>query len=277
LSQEDIQRAKEELEILEYNFRQMLQRTSRKGGGSGGSGIQTQARSSSNALNVDTYVSTPAIDALMQQGKPLSWSNFLMNNHANNMQQNEPTLKREGSDSGSKIKGEFGGSYEMGLSNLDEDQKPSFCSTTNTTLEDNDFENSDMDETTRKKIKLSERDHNIAASSLLGFFNHLQNNSSHEDLVDFFQDVQKTVSTSISKSISPCVSSNGLSGMNLPDGQMMSSTSSSSLRNSSPRHRPAVSFVGHNSRNSAEVEVEKDVHARMEKHYLKEEKAQMQC
>lgn len=52
------------------------------------------------------------------------------------------------------------------------------------------------EENISKRIKISEADHNAAASSLLGFFNHIKANSSQQDLVEFFEGVQKTVANS---------------------------------------------------------------------------------
>lgn len=52
------------------------------------------------------------------------------------------------------------------------------------------------DENLSKKIELSEVDQNEAASSLLGFINHVNRNGSQEDLVEFFEGVQKTMAKS---------------------------------------------------------------------------------
>ena len=52
------------------------------------------------------------------------------------------------------------------------------------------------EEELKKSLIQSELDYNVAASSLLGFMNHLQKIGSQEDLVEFFEGVQKTASIS---------------------------------------------------------------------------------
>jgi hypothetical protein len=47
-----------------------------------------------------------------------------------------------------------------------------------------------------KQIETAESDQNEAASSLLGFINHVRRNSSQEDLLEFFEGVQKTIDNS---------------------------------------------------------------------------------
>lgn len=60
---------------------------------------------------------------------------------------------------------------------------------------------SSEDELLNNKIKLSEVDQNEAASSLLGFINHVKRNSSQEDLAEFYEGIhQKTASGTTLKS-----------------------------------------------------------------------------
>lgn len=56
----------------------------------------------------------------------------------------------------------------------------------------------------RRKTNDNYRHDNEAASSLLGFFNHLERNNSQEDLVEFFEGVQKNVAAA--SSLSPTTS-----------------------------------------------------------------------
>jgi len=53
----------------------------------------------------------------------------------------------------------------------------------------------DEDSILSKKIEHAESDQNEAASSLLGFIDHVRRNSSHEDLLEFLEGVQKSTST----------------------------------------------------------------------------------
>lgn len=370
LNEEDVMRAQEELEILEYNFRQKLEQSVRK-------------KKSDSTNSFSQSISTPAIDALIQQGKSLSWSNLLQSdpdtNYANLMPSRglergmyamQHSLQQGPDSSGTALaasmmpqmlglnggagagasadgssssvsssgpsgSGGLGGSNERDNSNIfyqipPGDQKRMEFQTTyadnyspsdplrdlfnyhsnnppgpdvdrtrtdsfneSTTVEEEEeyfgqgasfsarhgeaaqHSNQELkqeastkdssssssssssvtrssssgsssssnsehtiqldDETMKKKIKLSESDQNIAASSLLGFFSHLQKVSSHEDLVDFFEGVQKTVSSSISKSISPSVSTNNLPGLKLSGSDKNLKRSASNLNNITPQ------------------------------------------
>jgi hypothetical protein len=70
-----------------------------------------------------------------------------------------------------------------------------------------------------QRIHLSEQDQNEAASSLLGFINHVNRNGSQEDLVEFYDSVQKTMEKS--------------SQQHLPHSQNTSPMMSATLRKSS--------------------------------------------
>eukprot|EP01039_Chlorochromonas_danica_P009505 gene9505-10507_t len=89
----------------------------------------------------------------------------------------------------------------------------------------------------KKKVKISESDQN-AATSLLGFINHLQKIGSQEDLVDFFEGVQKA-------SHLPVKSPNSKNGEASPPGSgtttaHTSSTATSSASNGSLLAREGI-------------------------------------
>lgn len=55
------------------------------------------------------------------------------------------------------------------------------------------------DDTSHSKISLNDTDCTAAASSLIGFFNHVKRVSSHEDLVDYISTVQRSVDASCAR------------------------------------------------------------------------------
>ena len=188
LDEEDVRQAQEELEILELNFKQKLERSS-------------WVKPSSD-FGVRPNISTAAIEQLVSQGRAISWSN-LMN-----------TTSQQGID-GTLTKPSYT-SRDPITTNPNNSIKPeqSEFSVSMLSLEESsnnkDNRNSRDDDVLSKKIKLSESDQSLAANSLLGFFEHLQKRNSHEDLVEFFEDVQKNASSSISRSLTPSTSTNSL-------------------------------------------------------------------
>jgi hypothetical protein len=81
-----------------------------------------------------------------------------------------------------------------------------------------------------KQIRISERDHSVAATSLLGFISHLQQIGSQEDLVEFFEGVQRTAS------------SNSLASLKMSNHSKSSPTQSSKASSS----RPSASKISSN-------------------------------
>lgn len=66
-------------------------------------------------------------------------------------------------------------------------------------------DNNTADEAAGKRMRVGEHEAHVteAASSLLGFFTQLERNSSQEDMLHFFEGVQKTAAATVASSRSP--------------------------------------------------------------------------